>query len=112
MKTSLGIVCGVMALWSLGGLFSAQVRNWAWKKHPLSRTTSGVFCFLFLQASFLAFGVMGSDMIYTTIIPAILCACCLVDDYFVWRSWRGKRRKHEVMGLPGPKKYGNKKGTA
>ena len=109
MKLCLGIVCGIMALWSVGGLFSAQIRNWAWKKHPLSRLTSGVFAFLFVQASLLAFGVMDSDMVYTTIIPAILCACSIGDDYFVWRVIR---RNHKVMGLPGPKKYGNKKDAA
>jgi len=112
MKTLFGIIFGCIALWGLGGIFSEKIRSLAWKKPPLSRMTSGLFFFLFAQASLLAFGVMERDMIYTTIVPAILCAASVGDDYFGWRGWWRRRRKHEVMGLPGSKKYGNKKDEA
>ena len=92
MEHYLGIGSGLMALGSFAGIFSPQVRKWAWRRCPFSSLTSGLYFLAFSQMSLLMFGVFDGRKIYTIIpvITAISLAASIGTDYY--RADRKVRR--------------------
>ena len=91
MEIYLGIGSGLMALGSFTGIFSSQVRKWAWRSRPFSPLTSGLYFLLFAQASLLMFGVFDGHKINASIpvVTAILLAVSIGADYY-----RAEKTKH------------------